>query len=48
MFGDYLVMYLALADPEAALEAARSLPRDGMDDGLTMSYLMAWLHVQAA
>jgi endoglucanase Acf2 len=48
MFGDYLVMYLALADPEAALEAARSLPRDGIDDGLTMSYLMAWLHVQAA
>ena len=27
MFGDYLVMYLALADPQAALEAGRSLPR---------------------
>ncbi len=48
LFGDYLVMYLALADPQAALDAGRSLPGDTLDDGLTKSYLMAWLHVQAA
>ena len=47
LFGDYLVMYLALADPQAALDAGRSLPGDTLDDGLTRSYLMAWLHVQA-
>ncbi|HEX6887234.1 MAG TPA: glycosyl hydrolase, partial [Candidatus Nanopelagicales bacterium] len=33
MFGDYLVMYLALADPQAALAAAESLPAK-LDDGL--------------
>ncbi len=48
LFGDYLVMYLALADPQAALDAGRSLPTETLDDGLTKSYLMAWLHVQAA
>jgi endoglucanase Acf2 len=47
LFGDYLVMYLALADPQAALEAARALPAE-TDDGLTRSYLLAWLHAQAA
>jgi endoglucanase Acf2 len=47
MFGDYLVMYLALADPQAALTAAESLPAK-LDDGLTRSYLLAWLEVQAA
>ncbi len=48
LFGDYLVMYLALADPEAALEAGRELSGDDLDDGLTKSYLLAWLQVQAA
>ncbi len=47
MFGDYLVMYLALADPQAALAAAESLPAK-LDDGLTRSWLLAWLQVQAA
>jgi endo-1,3(4)-beta-glucanase len=47
MFGDYLVMYLALADPQAALAAAESLPAK-LDDGLTRSYLQAWLEVQSA
>ncbi|HYO20684.1 MAG TPA: hypothetical protein VES02_18670, partial [Dermatophilaceae bacterium] len=48
LFGDYLIMYLALADPQAALDAGRPLPADDLDDGLTKSYLMAWLHTQAA
>jgi endoglucanase Acf2 len=48
LFGDYLVMYLALADPQAALGAGRSLPTDTLDDGLTRSYMMAWLQSQAA
>ncbi len=47
MFGDYLVMYLALADPQAALAAAEDLPGT-LDDGLTRSYLLAWLQVRAA
>ncbi len=43
MFGDYLTMYLALAEPGRALEIGRSLPDSAIDDGNTRSYLLAWL-----
>ena len=46
MFGDYLLMYSALAGPEAAasaLDAAQSLPAARIDDGDSRSYLLAWL-----
>jgi hypothetical protein len=46
-FGDYLLMYLALADPETALEQARDLPEESIDDGTTRSYLLAWVMAQA-
>lgn len=47
LFGDYLLMYSALAGPEAAaaaLEAAASLPGTRIDDGNSRTYLLAWLH----
>jgi endoglucanase Acf2 len=47
-FGDYLLMYLALADPAEALEQARDLPDERLDDGTTRSYLLAWVMAQAA
>ncbi len=43
MFGDYLTMYLALAEPRRALEVGRGLPDSALDDGNTRSYLLAWL-----
>ncbi len=46
MFGDYLLMYRALAGPDEAnraLEIARALPADRIDDGNTASYLLAWI-----
>ena len=45
-FGDYLLMYSALAGPQerdAALKAAADLPDDLIDDGLSRTYLEAWL-----
>ena len=45
-FGDYLLMYGALAgreDAGAALERARDLPDKWVDDGNSRSYLLAWL-----
>ncbi|GAA2180692.1 hypothetical protein GCM10009785_12600 [Brooklawnia cerclae] len=45
-YGDYLLMYSALAGPddrERALEAARDFPDELIDDGMTRTYLMAWL-----
>lgn len=45
-FGDYLLMYSALAGPEdraRALEIAAILPDDALDDGMSRSYLLAWL-----
>lgn len=45
-FGDYLLMYSALAGPqgrESALAAAESLPDGVLDDGLSRTYLLAWL-----
>jgi endoglucanase Acf2 len=50
LFGDYLLMYSALAgaaDASAALTAARSLNEDRIDDGDSRSYLLAWLMLQA-
>ena len=50
MFGDYLLMYSALAgegDAAAALDSAASLNEDRIDDGDSRSYLLAWLMVHA-
>lgn len=50
MFGDQLLMYAALAGPDdaaAALDVARTLPDERVDDGNTRSYLLAWLLVHA-
>lgn len=43
VFGDYLTMYLALADPQRALAIGRRLPDSAIDDGNTRSHLLAWL-----
>jgi endo-1,3(4)-beta-glucanase len=48
-FGDYLLMYGALAGPDdarAALERARTLDDKWVDDGNSRSYLLAWLMAQ--
>ncbi|GAA3803213.1 glycosyl hydrolase [Cellulomonas soli] len=42
-FGDYLVIYLALVDPQAAALAAADLPDDAIDDADSRTYLQAWL-----
>ena len=45
-FGDYLLMYAALAGDDqrkTALEKARSLDKQWIDDGNSRSYLLAWL-----
>jgi len=42
-FGDYLLMYLALADRDEALQQARDLPDTRIDDGNTRSYMLAWI-----
>jgi endo-1,3(4)-beta-glucanase len=50
-FGDYLLMYLALAGPDAAQEAwdeIPDLPEDAVDDGNSRAYLMAWVAAQMA
>lgn len=39
-FGDYILMYNA---PENALDIARSLPDEAIDDGNSRTYLLAWL-----
>jgi endo-1,3(4)-beta-glucanase len=46
LFGDYLLMYSALAGPDAAaaaLSAASSLRDERIDDGNSRSYLLAWI-----
>ncbi len=51
MFGDQLLMYASLAGPDdatSALEVARSLPEERIDDGSTRSYLLAFLLTHAA
>ena len=45
-FGDYLLMYLALAGPDDAATAwkeATSLPDTSIDDGNSRAYLLAWI-----
>ena len=42
-FGDYLLMYLALADKQKALAQARALPSSRIDDGNSRSYMLAWI-----
>ncbi len=45
-FGDYLLMYLALAGPQDAAEAwdeAQTLPESSIDDANTRAYLLAWI-----
>lgn len=46
LFGDYLVMYLALADPTAARAALAELPDERIDDGNTRAYLLAWIYTR--
>ncbi|WP_313554838.1 glycosyl hydrolase [Miniimonas arenae] len=49
-FSDYLLAYRGLAgadDAATALEQARTLPEDSIDDGFSRSYLLAWLMVLA-
>ncbi|MBD5786076.1 1,3-beta-glucanase [Cellulosimicrobium terreum] len=51
MFGDQLLMYASLAGPDdaaSALDVARSLPDDRVDDGNTRSYLLAFLMTRAS
>jgi endo-1,3(4)-beta-glucanase len=51
LFGDYLLMYSALAgrdDAATALERARGLHEERIDDGNSRSYLLAWLMAHAA
>ena len=46
-FGDYIAMYAALAGPQdrdRAITAARELDDASLDDGMSRTYLLAWLH----
>ncbi|MCB0911787.1 MAG: hypothetical protein KDB60_09250 [Propionibacteriaceae bacterium] len=46
-FGDYILMYAALAgadDRDRAIEAAGKLSDDSIDDGMSRTYLLAWLY----
>ena len=45
-FGEYMVQYLALADPAAAREQLANLPAE-IDNGTTKSYVMAYVFSQA-
>lgn len=45
-YGEFILMYKALAgdeDKAEALEIARGLPKDKLDDGMTYSYLLTWI-----
>ncbi|QGQ18209.1 1,3-beta-glucanase [Cellulomonas sp. JZ18] len=51
MFGDYLLMYRALAGPDeaaAAWQEALALPDTSVDDGSSRAYLLAWLAAHGA
>lgn len=51
MFGDYLLMYRALAGPDeaaAAWDTALALPDTSIDDGSSRAYLLAWLAAHGA
>ncbi len=41
-FGEYMVQYLALADPAAARQALASLPKE-IDNGTSKAFVMAWV-----
>lgn len=43
MFGDYLLMYLSLAEPAEALTLARALPEARIDDGNSRAYMLAFI-----
>lgn len=46
-FGDYITMYAALAGPadrDRSVAVARGLPDDVLDDGMSRTYLLAWLY----
>jgi len=45
-FGEYMVQYLALADPAAAREQLANLPAE-IDNGTTKSYVMAYVFSRA-
>ena len=42
-FGDYLLMYAALAEPRRALAIGRELRDSWIDDGNSRAYMLAWL-----
>lgn len=51
MFGDYVLMYRALAGPEeaaAAWDDALTLPGTSVDDGSSRAYLLGWLAAHGA
>jgi endo-1,3(4)-beta-glucanase len=43
-YGDYLLMYEALANPEAALKNLSSITPNDLDNGDSMTYLEAWVY----
>jgi hypothetical protein len=46
-FGDYILMYSALAgsqDRDKAIAAATRFPASDLDDGMSRTYLLAWLY----
>ncbi len=46
LFGDYLLMYRALAGVQVAKQAwdvAQQLPKDRVDDGNSRAYMLAWI-----
>lgn len=47
-FGDYLVMYLALADPTAALADLGQVSDRSIDGANSRAYLTAWLLSRAS
>lgn len=47
-FGDYLVMYLALADPAAALADLGQVSDRSIDGANSRAYLTAWLLSRAS
>ena len=44
--GDYLLMYLALSDKSAAVQALDRQTDEFIDDGNTRAYLRAWIYTQ--
>lgn len=44
--GDYLLMYLALSDKAAAIQALDRQTDEFIDDGNSRTYLRAWIYSQ--